>query len=163
MLSCLGHNMTLKGMYGAPHRLVADATRRLCTAIRANRPDAFVRYVLLNTAGNSNRDLAEPVSFGQQGVVGLVRLLVPSPADNERAADYLRTQVGQADDIVEWTVVRPDRLRDGGIVTGYEEHRSLTRSAIFKAVATSRINVAHFMPNWLLMRQHGASGWGRCR
>lgn len=145
VLSCLGHNMTLKGVYGAPRRLVADAARRLCTAIRANRPDAPVRFVLMNTAGNSNRDLAEPVSFGQKCVVGFVRLLVPPHADNEQASDYLRTQVGQADGMVEWAVVRPDSLRDGAAATGYEVHPSPTRSAIFNAGATSRIHVAHFM------------------
>lgn len=34
--SCLGHNMNLKGIYGHPRRLVTDATRRLCNAIKAN-------------------------------------------------------------------------------------------------------------------------------
>ncbi|MGS1108243.1 NAD(P)H-binding protein [Achromobacter anxifer] len=145
VLSCLGHNMTLNGMYGAPRRLVADATRRLCTAIRVNRPDAPVRFVLMNTAGNSNRDLAEPVSFSQKYVVGLARLLLPPHADNEQASDYLRTQVGQTDCMVEWAVVRPDSLRDAAVVTAYEVHPSPTRSAIFNAGATSRIHVAHFM------------------
>ncbi|MGS1010903.1 NAD(P)-dependent oxidoreductase [Achromobacter anxifer] len=145
VLSCLGHNMTLKGMYGAPRRLVADATRRLCTAIRVNRPDAPVRFVLMNTAGNSNRDLAEPVPFRQKCVVGLVRLLLPPHADNEQASDYLRTQVGQTDAMVEWAVVRPDSLHNADAVTGYEVHPSPTRSAIFNAGATSRIHVAHFM------------------
>ncbi|QKH38280.1 SDR family oxidoreductase [Achromobacter pestifer] len=145
VLSCLGHSMTLKGMYGAPRRLVADATRRLCAAVWENRPDAPVRFVLMNTAGNSNRDLAEPVSFGQKCVVGLARLLLPPHADNEQASDYLRTQVGQTDAMVEWAVVRPDSLRNADAVTGYEVHPSPTRSAIFNAGATSRINVAHFM------------------
>ena len=36
--SCLGHNLTFKGVYGQPRRLVTDATRRLCQAIRANSP-----------------------------------------------------------------------------------------------------------------------------
>ena len=31
----------------------------------------------MNTAGNSNRDLREPVSLAQRGVVALVRALVP--------------------------------------------------------------------------------------
>ena len=60
--SCLGHNLTLKGIYGQPRRLVTEATRRLCEAIRASKPDAPVRIVLMNTAGNSNRDLNEPAS-----------------------------------------------------------------------------------------------------
>ena len=32
--SCLGHNLSLKGIYGRPRRLVTDATRRLCIAAR---------------------------------------------------------------------------------------------------------------------------------
>ena len=34
--SCLGHNITLKGMFGHPRELVTDATRRLCDAIKEN-------------------------------------------------------------------------------------------------------------------------------
>lgn len=30
--SCLGHNLSLKGIYGHPRRLVTDATIRLCHA-----------------------------------------------------------------------------------------------------------------------------------
>ena len=60
--SCLGHNLTLKGIYGQPRRLVTDATRRLCDAVKANRPDGSVRFVLMNTTGNRNRDLNEPIS-----------------------------------------------------------------------------------------------------
>ena len=59
--SCLGHNMNLSGMYGQPRKLVADATRRLCNAIVANRPGKPVKFVLMNTAGNRNRDLDEPI------------------------------------------------------------------------------------------------------
>ena len=34
--SCLGHNISFKGIYGHPRRLVTDAVRRLCTAAKAN-------------------------------------------------------------------------------------------------------------------------------
>ena len=105
--SCLGHNLTLKGIYGHPRRLVTEATRRLCRAIKANRPEKPVKYVLMNTAGNRNRDLDEPVSFGQKAVVGLIRLLAPPHPDNEQAADHLRVQIGQNDPAIEWAVARP--------------------------------------------------------
>jgi NAD(P)-dependent dehydrogenase (short-subunit alcohol dehydrogenase family) len=143
--SCLGHNMTFKGLFGQPRRLVTDTISRLCKAIRANNPDQPVKFVLMNTAGNSNRDLAEPVSFAQRSVISLVRLLVPPHADNENAADYLRTQVGQNDRMIEWSVVRPDSLVNADEVTEYDAHASPTRSAIFDPGKTSRINVAHFM------------------
>jgi hypothetical protein len=143
--SCLGHTPSLKGMYGPPRRLVTDATRRLCEAIRANQPGAPVKFVLMNTAGNRNRDLDEPISFGERCIVGLLRLLLPPHVDNEQAADYLRTQVGRDDGIIEWAAVRPDNLVDRDEVTGYEVHPSPIRSAIFDPGSTSRINVAHFM------------------
>ena len=143
--SCLGHNLTLKGIYGKPRRLVTDATRRLCNAINANTPKKPIKYVLMNTSGNRNRDLDEPISFGQKCVIALLRLLLPPHIDNEKAADYLRTNIGQNHAMVEWVAVRPDGLIDEPMVTEYEVHPSPIRSAIFDAGKVSRINVAHFM------------------
>ncbi|MEH6537611.1 MAG: NAD(P)-binding oxidoreductase [Psychroserpens sp.] len=145
--SCLGHNMNWKGIYGQPRKLVTDTTRRLCNAIKTNNPESPVRYVLMNTTGNRNRDLNEPISFGQKIIIGLLRLLLPPHVDNEKAADYLRTQIGQNNDFIEWVAVRPDGLTIEEEVTDYEIHPSPTRSAIFNAGKTSRINVGHFMTN----------------
>ena len=143
--SCLGHNMSWKGIYGQPRRLVSDATRRLCNAIKANKAEGSTRFVLMNTAGNSNRDLNESMSFGHRCVIGLLRLLLPPHVDNEKAADYLRINIGQNDRVIEWAAVRPDSLINEDHVTEYEVHPSPTRSAIFNAGSTSRINVGHFM------------------
>jgi len=143
--SCLGHNMSWQGIYGQPRRLVADATRRLCDAIKANDSAAPIRFVLMNTAGNSNRDLNEPISLGEKLVIGTIRLLLPPHVDNELAADYLRVSIGQDDKSIEWVVVRPDALIDEEQVTEYEVHPSPTRSAIFNAGKTSRTNVGDFM------------------
>jgi hypothetical protein len=65
--------------------------------------------------------------------------------DNERAADYLRTSIGQNDGAIEWVAVRPDTLINEAEVTAYEMHPSPTRSAVFDAGSISRINVADFM------------------
>lgn len=145
ILSCLGHNLTWKGVYGQPRELVTEATRRLCHAIKVNNPGQPVRFVLMNTTGNRNRDLNEPISFAQKCVIGLLRLLLPPHVDNEKAAEYLRTEIGQNDPLIEWTAVRPDGLTDENEVTEYEIHPSPTRSAIFNAGKVSRINVGHFM------------------
>lgn len=147
VVSCLGHNITLKGIYGQPRKLVTDATRRLCDAIKANNPEQAVRFVLMNTTGNRNRDLNEPISFAQKCVIALLRLLLPPHVDNEKAADYLRTEIGQNNKYIEWIAVRPDGLTNENEVTEYEIHPSPTRSAIFDAGKISRINVAHFMAN----------------
>ena len=143
--SCLGHNITWKGLFGPPRRLVTDAVRRLCCAIQGSNSSRRVKFVLMNTAGNSNRDLREPVSLAQRCVIGLLRLCVPPLADNEQAADYLRTVIGQNDAAVEWVAVRPDALINEPKVSDYAVHPSPVRSAIFNPGKTSRINVAHFM------------------
>lgn len=145
VVSCLGHNISFKGIYGKPHRLVADATRKICWAIKEINPNASVKFVLMNTSGNSNRDLSEKISFGQKCVICLLRLLLPPHVDNEQAADFLRTEIGQDDKIIEWVAIRPDGLIDESEVSEYEIHPSPIRSAIFNAGKVSRINVASFM------------------
>ena len=125
--------------------LVTDATRRLCEAIKANKPDKPVRFVLMNTAGNSNRDIREKVAFAERCVMALTRLFLPPQLDNERAADYLRVKIGQNDGAIKWAAVRPDSLIDESEVTQYEVYSSPIRSAVFNAGKTSRINVADFM------------------
>lgn len=144
--SCLGHNMSFKGFYGHPRRLVTEATRRLCSAIKANKPEVPVKFVLMNTTGNSNPDRFERIYFGQQCVIWLLRLLLPPHVDNEKAADFLRgSEIGQNNSVIEWAAVRPDNLIDENEASEYEIHPSPTRSAIFDAGTTSRINVGHFM------------------
>jgi len=143
--SCLGHNLNLKGIYGKPRRLVTDTSRRLCEAIKANSPKMPTRFVLMNTTGNRNRDLEESVSFGQKLIFGLIRLLLPPQVDNEKAADYLRTSVGQNNPAIEWVAVRPDNLINEDQASVFQVHPSPTRSAIFNPGKTSRINVARFM------------------
>lgn len=145
VVSCLGHNLSFKGIYGHPRRLVTDATRRLCKAIKANKPKMPVKFVLMNTSGNSNRDLPERISFGQKCVIWLIRILLPPHVDNEKAADFLRLEIGQDDSEIEWVAVRPDTLTNEGEVTEYEVYPSPIRSAIFNPGNTSRINVGHFM------------------
>ncbi len=143
--SCLGHNMSFKGIYGVPQKLVTDTVNLLCNGIKKNAPEKPVKFVLMNTTGNSNRDLNEPISNGQKLVIRLLRLLLPPHVDNEKAADYLRINIGQNDDFIEWVAVRPDGLVDEDEVSEYELHPSPTRSAIFDAGKVSRINVGHFM------------------
>jgi len=143
--SCLGHNLTFKGIYGKPRKLVTNSVKLMCDAIVKNGLEETVKFVLMNTAGNSNRDLNESVSIGQKLVIGLLRLLLPPHPDNEKAADYLRLHVGQNNPFVEWVAVRPDSLIDQDDVSEYELYQSPTRSAIFNPGKTSRINVGHFM------------------
>jgi len=143
--SCLGHNMTFKGMFGKPRRLVTDAASRLCNAIKSNKPEKSCKYVLMNSSGNSNRDLNEPISFSHRLAVGLLRMLLPPHVDNEKASDYLRINIGQNDKDIEWSAVRPVNLINEEQVSEYKIYTSPIKSAIFDKSTTSRTNVAHFM------------------
>ena len=159
--SCLGHNMSFKGIYGQPRRLVTDATRRLCAAIKSTAPERPVKFVLMNTTGNSNRDLNESVSMSQKGVLRLLRLMLPPHVDNENAADFLRTEIAKDDRQIEWAAVRPDTLIDEVELSDFEVHASPTRSAIFDAGTTSRINVACFMSDLITDHDLWASWKGK--
>lgn len=142
--SCLGHNITLKGIFGKPRRLVTEATRRLCNAIKANKFETSTKFVLMNTVANRNRDLNESIPFAHKCLIVLLRLLVPPHPDNEKAAEYLRTEIGQKDKDIEWVAVRPSSLIDEENASEIEVYPSPTRSIINDG-QVSRINVGHFM------------------
>jgi len=59
VVSCLGHVVDTKGMFGAPRRLCTDATRRLCDVIEKNRPSRTIKFILMNTVAVRNPDLDE--------------------------------------------------------------------------------------------------------
>ncbi len=137
--------MSFKGIFCPPRRLVTEATRRLCGAVKAANPPVPVKFLLMNTAGNLNADLQEQVSGKEKAVLQLLRSCLPPHADNEEAAEFLRTEIGRHCASLEWIVIRPDTLLGDQSVTSYELHPSPTRSAILDPGQTSRINVAYFM------------------
>ncbi|HSH03626.1 MAG TPA: NAD(P)-binding oxidoreductase [Anaerolineae bacterium] len=143
--SCLGHNLTFKGLYGHPRRLVTDATRRLCQAIKANQPAQPVKFILMNTSGNNIPDLNEKISLAEKLAIRLIRIILPPHIDNEMAADYLRTTIGHNDPTIKWIAVRPSGLINSHKTSKYETYPSPIRSAIFNDGCISRINVGHFM------------------
>jgi hypothetical protein len=143
--SCLGHNITLKGIFGKPRKLVTDAVKLLCMAIQKNSPGEPVKFVLMNTTANRNLDLNEPIGFGEKLVMSLIRLLLPPHSDNEKAVDFLRVNIGQRNKLIEWVAVRPDSLVNDDKVTNYELYASPQRSTLFNPGKTSRINVGNLM------------------
>ncbi|MGJ8692737.1 MAG: NAD(P)-dependent oxidoreductase [Thalassotalea sp.] len=145
VISCLGHNLTFKGMFGQPRRLVTDATKRLCFAINSTSSQSTpVKFILMNTTGNRNVLAGEKISILETITMSMIRALLPPHTDNEHAAVYLQQHL-YCQETIEWVVVRPDTLINNSSVTDYEIHSSPIRSAIFDAGKTSRINVAHFM------------------
>jgi len=150
VLSCLGHNLTFKGIFGKPRLLVTNTIEKISRVLESINADKKVKIVLMNTTGNSNRDIPEQPPLSQRCVISLLRLLLPPHIDNEKAADFLRLHVGQTHKNIEWVAVRPDGLTDEGSVTEYDIYPSPTRNPIFDAGQTSRINVANFMTNLVI-------------
>ena len=145
VLCCLGHNLTFKGVFGHPRRLVTDAIKKMTKSIEAVHADSKVKVVLMNTTGNSNRDIPETPPFSQRFIISILRWLLPPHVDNESAADFLRLHIGQNNNRIEWVAVRPDALINENHVSRYHVHASPIRNAIFDSGSVSRINVADFM------------------
>ena len=145
VVSCLGHNLSFKGLFGHPRRLVTSAVYRLCLAIESVKPCYPIKFILMNTTGNQDVLAGEVVSKSERFVITLIRWLLPPHADNEKAARYLQSSISKDDSLIEWVVVRPDGLVNEDKVSRYDIYPSPVRSAIFDAGKTSRINVADFM------------------
>lgn len=145
IISCLGHNLTFKGIYGKPRKLVTDSLKKLTKAVMQNSPQKPVKIVLMNTTGNRNRDIYEKRSIFESIVISLIRLLLPPQSDNEKAAEHLRVNINRNGKCLEWVAVRPDGLVDHEKVSEYEIYPSPIRSPIFNAGSTSRINVGYFI------------------
>ena len=143
VVSCLGHVVNFKGMYGRPRNLCTDAARRLCSAIETNRPHKPTKFILMNTVGVQNPDIREKRTWFERGLLTLLRHTLPPQRDNETAAAYLRDTVGKENKYIEWCSVRPDSLVDAEVSPYDIEESPLT--GIFSGRPTSRSNVAQFM------------------
>lgn len=143
--SCLGHNLHFKGIFGKPRKLVTNAVRLTCDAIEKQNPQRPMKFVLMNTTANRNKNVKEKYSFGDKLIIGILRGILPPQRDNEGAAKYLRVNIGQNHKMIEWVAVRPDTLINENEVSEYNLKPSPVRSPVFKAGKTSRINVGNFI------------------
>ena len=143
VVSCLGHVLNFKGMFGEPKKLCTEATRRLCEAIEKNSPAKLVKFILMNTVGVRNPGLEEKRTWFERGLLTLLRHTVPPHRDNETVAGHLLHNVNNKSRHIDWCVVRPDSLINAA-VSGYEIKESPS-TGILTARPTTRSNVAHFM------------------
>lgn len=158
VISCLGHNVSLRGVFGPPRDLVARTVERLCDAASALRPAAPVRLVLMSSVSVNRPARADARrGVGERAFTWLLRALLPPARDNQRAADFLALEVGADAPFVEWVVVRPDSLVDGA-VSAYRTHDGIV-SSLFRADGTRFANVAHFMAELVT----DAAAWRRWR
>ena len=143
VISCLGHKPSFEGIFGEPRLLVTETIKKVASALESIAPDDKLKIILMNSTGNSNRDIPEKPPFSQRVVISILRMLLPPHVDNEQAADFFRTTIGQDHQRLEWVAVRPDRLTNESKVTAYTTYPSPIRNAIFDSGLTSRENVAN--------------------
>lgn len=144
VISCLGHIVNLKGVFGPPRDLVTQATARLCRAIEALQPEKPVKFILMSSVSVNH-----PGGFGvrrsafDKGVLWILRGLVPPARDNQDAADFLNGTIGLNNPFVEWVTVRPDTLLDGEM-SEYALQKDLVTN-LFSPESTTMANIGHFM------------------
>jgi nucleoside-diphosphate-sugar epimerase len=144
VISCLGHTISLRGVFGAPRDLVEDAVRRVCRSIEALRPASPVRLILMSSVSVNRPARADARrGVGERFYMGLLRGLLPPARDNQRAADVLAHEIGADHPFVAWVVVRPDTLVDGE-VSPYVIHDEIVAS-LFRPATTRMANVGHFL------------------
>lgn len=141
VVSCLGHTISLRGVFGPPRDLVTRAVRMVMRGAGSRHAAEPLRLILMSSVsvhlpdrGDRRRGAAERL------FLWALRGLVPPARDNQRAADVL---VGQAGSGLEWVVLRPDALGEGDRVP-YRVHDALVHS-LARPGHTRMANVAHFM------------------
>ncbi len=143
VVSCLGHVVSFKGMFGEPRRLCTDAARRLCRAIEKNNAAKPVKFILMSTVAVANPALHETRTAFDRWFLAVLRHVLPPHRDNETAAEYLHRMGRRHEKLVEWCAVRPDSLIDAAEAPYVVEESPST--GIFAGRPTARSNVAHFM------------------
>ena len=144
VISCLGHVISVKGVFGPPRDLVTQATTRLCRGIEALQPAEPVRFVLMSSVSVSHPEgLDTRRGMFERLIVWMLRGLIPPARDNQQAANFLWRDIGAAHPFVQWVAVRPDTLLDGD-ASEYALHEGLV-SSLFAPARTNMSNVAHFM------------------
>ena len=142
VICCLGHNISLKGILGPPHKLVSNTVARILEALQSGNQNS--KFVLMSTTAYTNRKIGEVNTFGEKIIFSLLKVLLPPHKDNMLAANHLVYKLCSKTNI-DWVAVRPDSLSNEENVSKYEIHNNKIRSAIFNPGQTSRINVSHFM------------------
>ena len=144
VISCLGHTISLKGVFGPPRDLVTRAAARLCRAIEQSQPARPTKFILMSSVSVHHPAGLDVRRRGfERLLVWVLRGLVPPAGDNQRAADFVHDDIGTGNRFVQWAAVRPDTLVEGD-VSEYALHETLVSSP-FGPDSSTMANVAHFM------------------
>lgn len=147
IVCCLGHNISFKGMFRQPYKLVVNAVKKITSAVASYNTSK--KFILMSTTAYTNKNQGERNTLGEKIVFSLLEIVLPPHKDNILAGDHLIYGVGESEKI-EWIAVRPDSLFDEERKSVYEISDTKIRSPLFNAGKTSRINVAYFMVELLL-------------
>jgi putative NADH-flavin reductase len=142
VISCLGHNLNMKGIYGKPHYLVRDSIKKI---LEAGKTTGVKKFILMNTTGCINVKEGETYTKAEKTAMKVMTALLPPQQDNERALAFLMQNYPQEKGGIEWTAVRPDTLIQDTAVSPYSVHKTVQRSPIFNSGKVSRINVGNFI------------------
>jgi len=146
IISCLGHNISFKGLYGKPRKLVVNAIKKIEESTSLSKKK--YKLILMSTTAYTNKKNGEKNTYGEKLIFGLLKAILPPHADNVAAGDFLLYKVKNSTNL-EWVAVRPDSLIDEPTISEYFIIDNKMRSPIFNPGKTSRINVAHFMSELL--------------
>lgn len=153
VVSCLGHNLSWRGVYGKPRKLVTDAVQLICTSQKARGAKPSLKLVLMSSVAVSYPEVDKTMPLAHRIITGLLYILLPPQTDNEKAAKYLRSVIRPDHPAIEWVAVRPDSLTDEEAVSPYTVYPSPVRSGILDPGKTSRINVGDFMARLITEEQ----------
>jgi len=129
VVSCLGHTLDAKGIWGHPRRLVTDAVKRF----------ADKKFILMVSDGVAHPN-DNPRAWYERALLFVLRHVIPPHADNEEAAAYLLDQAEK----LEWIVVRPTVLIETDAPTPYTIYDK-PLDMLFGGGEVSRSTVAKFM------------------
>lgn len=153
IVSCLGHTLDMKGIYGKPRMLCTDAIKRSYQAIDTlsqrrknqgkdnNKP---IKLILMSSNGVMNPNGLDDVRpLSERLLLCLIRALIPPHRDNEAAAAFVYETIKHDNKNVNFVAVRPDDLIDGN-VSQYNLFDK-PQKGLFGGGTATRANVAHFM------------------
>lgn len=144
VISCLGHVLSLEGVFGPPRDLVTRATSRLCRGIEVLQPAAPIKFILMSSVSvHRARGLDTRRGRMEKVFLRILCSVLPPANDNQQAADFLQEEIGMSHPFVQWAAIRPDSLLPGD-VSPYTLHEGLV-SSLFAPDSTNMANVAHFM------------------
>lgn len=145
VVSCLGHTLSLAGVFGEPRRLCRDTTVAVFSAINAITPPPPrpIKYVVLNSEGVDHPGGADAVrGRAERFVLWLLWKLLPPHSDNVAVVEYLHAFAGSTPR-VEFCAPRPSDLVDTE-ETAYTLHATL-QNGLFNPGTTARANVGAFV------------------